>query len=72
MLYDLVRPICDEGALRLERKLNVPNICMLGLVILSLAWLLWRLWSFTVLPYFRPDEPKNLPYWIPCKVIATF
>ena len=27
---------------------------------------LWRLWRFTIRPYLRPDEPKELPYWIPC------
>ncbi len=28
--------------------------------------LLWRLWRFTALPAMRPDEPKELPYWVPC------
>lgn len=32
-----------------------------------LALLVWRLWRFTVIPWLRPDEPKELPYWIPCK-----
>ncbi|KAL9078126.1 MAG: hypothetical protein Q9157_002953 [Trypethelium eluteriae] len=25
----------------------------------------WRLWAFTVKPALHPDEPKELPYWIP-------
>ena len=29
--------------------------------------LLWRLWRFTIAPSYRPNEPKQLPYWIPCK-----
>ena len=29
--------------------------------------LLWRLWIFTVRPLLKPDEPKILPYWIPCE-----
>ena len=29
--------------------------------------LLWRIWRFTITPTFRPSEPKELPYWIPCK-----
>ncbi len=29
--------------------------------------LLWRLWRFTLLPAIRPDEPKELPYWLPCR-----
>lgn len=38
-----------------------------ALCIVSACLLLWRLWVFTVLPVLRPDEPKELPYWIPCK-----
>ncbi|KAL4744325.1 hypothetical protein BDW72DRAFT_199706 [Aspergillus terricola var. indicus] len=25
----------------------------------------WRIWKFTILPLFRPDDPVELPYWIP-------
>lgn len=35
----------------------------------ALATLLaWRLLRFTILPAFYPDDPKELPYWIPCKL----
>ncbi|KAF1994747.1 cytochrome P450 [Amniculicola lignicola CBS 123094] len=27
--------------------------------------LCWRFWRFTILPRFRPEEPNELPYWIP-------
>lgn len=30
--------------------------------------LLWRLWAFTVLPALYPDDPKELPYWMPGKL----
>ncbi|KAF1948958.1 cytochrome P450, partial [Byssothecium circinans] len=34
--------------------------------VLTLTMLvLWRLWSFTVLPILYPHRPKTLPYWIP-------
>jgi hypothetical protein len=26
----------------------------------------WRLWRFTIWPLFHPEEPRELPYWIPC------
>ena len=29
--------------------------------------LAWRWWSFTVRPSLSPNEPLELPYWIPCK-----
>lgn len=48
-----------------------------GLVLLTLRYLilaccpllLWRFWKFTVLPILEPDEPKRLPYWIPCEYL---
>jgi hypothetical protein len=29
---------------------------------------LWRIWRFTILPSYHPNDPKELPYWIPCKL----
>ncbi|KAL2808469.1 putative cytochrome P450 [Aspergillus granulosus] len=31
-----------------------------------LCIMVWRLWRFTIRPILHPDEPKELPYWIPC------
>ncbi|KAF2732252.1 putative cytochrome P450 [Polyplosphaeria fusca] len=31
----------------------------------------WRVWRFTIRPRFYPQEPKELPYWIPCKNRTT-
>ena len=30
------------------------------------VYLLWRLWEFTIKPLLHPDEPRELPYTIPC------
>lgn len=27
--------------------------------------LLWRVWAFTIRSALKPDEPPELPYWIP-------
>ncbi|KAI2469099.1 cytochrome P450 [Annulohypoxylon bovei var. microspora] len=27
--------------------------------------LLWRVWRFTITPFLYPDDPKELPYWVP-------
>lgn len=32
-----------------------------------LLLVLWRVLRFTILPLLWPDEPKTLPYWIPCE-----
>lgn len=71
MLYIFVRAVCIGVMLQLTKELDVLTASLLGPVILSLAWLLWRLWSFTVLPYLRPEEPQDLPYLIPCNAIPT-
>lgn len=37
----------------------------------AVAWLIWRVWAFTILPALRPNEPKQVPYWIPCEQSAN-
>lgn len=47
---------------------------------LGLGVLAWRLWNFTIIPFLRPKEPLELPYWMPgmskfdvnLKLIAKF
>ncbi|KAI8623583.1 putative cytochrome p450 [Xylariaceae sp. FL1651] len=34
-------------------------------VVIVLAWTAWRCWKFTVYPWLHPDEPKELPYFVP-------
>ena len=34
-------------------------------LVLGASWLLWRVWAFTIRPFFHPLEPKELPYLIP-------
>lgn len=42
---------------------NPAFLVYAGVVLVSLV--LWRLWRFTILPATRPNEPKELPYWVP-------
>lgn len=41
----------------------------LGPAALPLLWLAWRAWRFSIIPALYPDEPKELPYWIPGALI---
>jgi len=41
--------------------------CLLAAV--SCVLFTWRMWSFTLRPCLYPREPKELPYWIPCKYL---
>ena len=38
-----------------------------ALIVVPLFLVLWRLWRFTLLPILRPNDPEELPYWIPGK-----
>lgn len=43
----------------------------IALLILSLfasLWMLWRLWRFIITPALHPDDPKELPYWVPSEL----
>ena len=46
----------------LQNNSGLALICLL-----ATTWLLWRLWRFEILPLIYPDDPKELPYWIPSK-----
>jgi len=35
------------------------------------SYLTWRFWSFTIRPALYPDEPKQLPYWIPSEYLPA-
>ncbi|KAI0100869.1 cytochrome P450 [Nemania sp. FL0031] len=36
-----------------------------GLFLFLVSLTLWRLWRFTVSPFLNPQQPRELPYWIP-------
>lgn len=54
------------------RPLIVENRGVSIFFALLLVLLSWRLWRFTILPLLRPNEPRELPYWIPCKLLSWF
>ena len=44
------------------------NLVLAIAVFLGSSLALWRLWTFTVRPLIHPDEAKEIPYWVPCKI----
>lgn len=34
--------------------------------------LVWRVYKFHLRPTIRPEDPKELPYWIPCEIHKPF
>lgn len=49
---------------RIEPKVATLGSCLAAPFIFLL---LWRLWTFTILPILYPNKPQELPYWIPCE-----
>ncbi|KAF2758981.1 cytochrome P450 [Pseudovirgaria hyperparasitica] len=43
-------------------ELSWPTLTIIGL---GLAWIVWRVYSFTVYPLLHPREPKEVPYTVP-------
>ncbi|KAL8862408.1 MAG: hypothetical protein Q9178_001417 [Gyalolechia marmorata] len=55
---ELSRSALLKGAFD-NSTISVPALLLIGLL------LSWRLWRFTITPWLHPDDPKELPYWIP-------
>ena len=40
--------------------------CLILILTLVIAiWLGWRIWRFSICPLLHPQEPREVPYWIP-------
>lgn len=70
MIWSMENPLVMQlvdGARHADRLLfRVPLIFCYAII----ALLVWRVWRFKVQPIMHPDEPKEVPYWIPCKCLA--
>ena len=61
-LYPMLLPMASALG-GLDRHLfSVIQLVLLAAGLL----LLWRLWRFTIRPAMKPNQPRRLPYWIPC------
>lgn len=64
MLFSISK--CVFGAwldfLSLNWFLRFP---ILIIVSITVAWLLWRTWTFSIYPLLHPEEPREVPYCIP-------
>ena len=41
------------------------SVSLLAVAASSLLLVIWRLWTFTILPKLYPKNPREIPYWIP-------
>jgi hypothetical protein len=42
-----------------------PRSFINGLFTVIAILLAWRFWTFTVVPLLYPQNPRELPYWVP-------
>ena len=69
MLFDIAERFINGFKVCWERIPQPPAVLLVRLSVFCAIWLMWRLWTFTILPLSRPREPKELPYWIPGEYI---
>jgi hypothetical protein len=44
---------------------SFSSVFVYAFVPLALFLVAFRIWKFTIRPLLHPDEPKELPYWVP-------
>lgn len=62
----------NDSSLRYAVTLLNQNAFTFWSFLLGLSWLSWYFIKFTVIPLLRPNEPKELPYFVPCKLSIEF
>lgn len=66
MLFDVASQWLSRPLYLLDKQAgDVASVTVTVAVVVLVGLLLWRLWTFSILPALRPNEPKELPYWIP-------
>jgi hypothetical protein len=61
MFLEVVNSI--DGAEIISFAKSRPDISSIALG--AIALVSWRIYRFTIIPMMYPDDPKELPYWIP-------
>ena len=52
--------------LRLTREFMVLYPSVSALLALLSIWFCWWIWRFKIMARLRPNDPKEIPYLIPC------
>ena len=71
MLFDIF-PSFSRELRAFHKEIPFQLSCPVDVVLILIALLLlWRVWRFTLMPYWWPDEPKEIPYWIPSRTLTS-
>jgi hypothetical protein len=61
MFLEIVNSINGAEILAFAKsRPDISSIALGGIALVS-----WRICRFTIIPIVYPDDPKELPYWIP-------
>lgn len=58
-LHDLLPQVVNDHG-------TLLTVLLLSVLVLGI----WRLFRFTAIHIFYPNDPKELPYWVPRKFLA--
>ena len=48
------------------------SMIVLTTLAVTAVYLFWRIWTFTIIPALSPEEPKELPYFVPSTQAGNF
>lgn len=65
MLLHTLATYAEKTFDHLLRPLEEEPSLFVTTCILIFAWISWRLWRFIIAPFLYPNDPRELPYWIP-------
>lgn len=60
-----LQPLLERGSITITQALRGSYAVVNIAAILFLTLWLWRIWRFTIRPWLSPEQPRELPYWIP-------
>lgn len=66
MVFGSVQEFCQEMFKTMIQATEHHALVLRPVIFVAVLLILWRIYRFNIVPLLRPDEPKELPYWIPC------
>lgn len=58
-----------ESTSEWHQQLDSQQQSLIRLTLAPLAlYMLWYIWRFNIAPALNPNDPKPLPYLVPCKL----
>lgn len=59
------QPLIERGSITITEAFRGSYAVFDIAAVLFLSLWIWRIWRFTISPSLNPEQPRELPYWIP-------